>query len=52
MLGFAAKAQGDVHSSASEVLSARWCAPEEAVTALREGSIAQRAVIRIKNLSA
>lgn len=52
MLGFVAKALGDVHSSASEVLSARWCAPEEAVAALREGSIAQRAVIRIKKLSA
>ena len=51
MLGFTAKAQGDVHSSASEVLSARWCTPEEAVTALREGSIAQRVVIKIKNQS-
>lgn len=44
MLGFAAGAEGDVRSSAGEVLSARWCTPAEAVTALREGSVAQRLV--------
>ena len=47
MLGFAATAEGDVHSSASEVVSARWTTPEEAVQALREGSIAQQVVMAI-----
>ena len=44
MLGFCARAEGEVHSSQSEVLSARWCALDEAVAALREGSVAQRVV--------
>ena len=49
MLGYAAQAEGTVRPSPSEVLSARWCTPEEAVTALREGSIAQRVVMAIRD---
>ena len=44
MLGFCAQAEGDLQPSDSEILSARWCTPEEAVAALREGSIAQQVV--------
>lgn len=47
MLGFCAIAEGEVHSDSSEVLSARWCTPEEAVVSLREGSIAQQVVMAI-----
>ena len=49
MLGFAATAEGDVHSSASEVVSARWCTLDEAAAALKEGSIAQQVVMAIRN---
>ena len=49
MLGFAATVEGKVRSSVNEVLSARWCTPEEAVAALREGSIAQQVVMTIQN---
>ena len=49
MLGYAAQAEGDVHVSPSEVLSARWATPEEAVQALREGSIAQQVVMAIRD---
>lgn len=52
MLGFAAKAEGDVHFSASEVVSARWCTLDEAVASLREGSIAQQVVRAIRNKKA
>ena len=44
MLGFCAQAEGDLQPSGSEILSARWCTPEEAIAALREGSIAQQVV--------
>ena len=47
MLGFCAIAEGEVQSDSSEVLSARWCTPEEAVASLREGSIAQQVVMAI-----
>ncbi|MBE5811147.1 MAG: NUDIX domain-containing protein [Clostridiales bacterium] len=49
MLGFCATAEGNVQSSASEVLSARWCTLDEAVQALRAGSIAQQVVMAIRN---
>ena len=49
MLGFAATVEGKVRSSVNEVLSARWCTPEEAVAALREGSIAQQVVQAIRS---
>lgn len=49
MLGYAAIAEGDAHSSSTEVLSARWTSLKEAVTALRKGSIAQQVVQAIIN---
>ena len=49
MLGFAATTKGAVQSASSEVVSSRWCTPDEAVTALREGSIAQQVVMAIRN---
>lgn len=49
MLGFCAIAEGEVQSDSSEILSARWCALDEAAAALREGSIAQRVVMTIQN---
>ena len=48
MLAFTAVAEGDIHASPSEVLSARWTALDEAVAALREGSIAQRVVMALR----
>ncbi len=48
MLGFAAQAEGEARPDSSEVLSARWCTLEEAVQALREGSIAQQVVQAIQ----
>ena len=48
MLGFAATAEGDAHTTSSEVVSSRWCALNEAVAALREGSIAQQVVQAIR----
>lgn len=50
MLGFAAIAEGEARSDSSEVLSARWCTLDEAVAALREGSVAQRLVIAIRSI--
>ena len=49
MLGFAALAEGETKPSATEVVSSRWCSPDEAVTALREGSIAQQVVMAIRD---
>lgn len=49
MLGFAATAEGDAHAASSEVVSSRWCTPDEAVASLREGSIAQQVVTAICN---
>ena len=49
MLGFAATAEGDAHAASSEVVSSRWCTLDEAVAALREGSIAQQVVIAIQD---
>ncbi len=44
MLGFAAIAEGEAHPDSSEVMSSRWCTLDEAVAALREGSVAQKLV--------
>ena len=49
MLGFCARAEGDLQPSDSEILSARWCPPEEAVAALREGSIGQQVVQAVRS---
>jgi len=49
MLGFAATAEGDAKPDSTEILSNRWCTPDEAVQALREGSIAQQVVMAIQN---
>ena len=49
MLGYAAHAEGDVHVSPREVLSARWATLDDAVAALKEGSIAQRVVMAIRD---
>ena len=49
MLAFAAIAEGDLHSSPSEVLSARWASQNEATQALREGSVAQQVVMAIRD---
>lgn len=48
MLGFAATTEGDAHAASSEVVSSRWCTPDEAVASLREGSIAQQVVQAIR----
>ena len=50
MLGFAAQAEGELQPSESEILSARWTTPEEAVAALRDGSIAQQMVQTVRSL--
>lgn len=52
MLGYAAVAEGENHPDSSEVLSARWVSPDEAVAALRQGSIGQQlaAAILHKNI--
>ena len=47
MLGFRARAEGAAAPASGEVLSSRWCTLDEAVAALREGSIAQQVVQKI-----
>ena len=47
MLGFAAQAEGEAKPDSTEVVSARWTSLDEAVAALREGSIAQQVVMMI-----
>ncbi len=49
MLGFAATAEGDARPASGEVVSSRWCTPDEAIASLREGSIAQQVVQEITN---
>ena len=49
MLGYCATAEGDARPASGEVVSSRWCTPEEAVASLREGSIAQQVVMSIQN---
>lgn len=48
MLGFTAQAEGDASVASSEVVSSRWVTLDEAVAALREGSIAQQVVMAIR----
>ncbi len=48
MLGYAARAEGAACPASDEVVSSRWCSPEEAIASLREGSIAQQVVIAIR----
>lgn len=50
MLGFLAQADGQARPDSSEVVSARWASVEEAISALREGSIAQRVVMAIREM--
>lgn len=49
MLGFCAQSEGELHPSESEIVSSRWTSLDEAVTSLREGSIAQQLVIAIRS---
>lgn len=49
MLGFAARAEGEARPDSTEVVSARWCSLDEAVSALRAGSIAQQVVMAIRD---
>ena len=49
MLGYCAQAEGGLHPSEREILSARWCTVEEAIAALKQGSIAQQVVQAIQN---
>lgn len=52
MLGYLAPAEGNAMPASSEVLSARWAAPDEAIASLREGSIAQQVVKLIRTRQA
>ena len=47
MLGFAAQAEGEAKPDSTEVVSSRWTTLDEAVSALRQGSIAQQVVMAI-----
>lgn len=49
MLGFAAQAEGEAKPDSTEVVSSRWATLDEAVAALRQGSIAQQVVIMIRD---
>lgn len=49
MLGYCAQAEGEASAASSEVVSSRWVTLDEAVAALREGSIAQQVVMAIRN---
>ena len=49
MLGYCAQAEGEAHPASKEVLSSRWGTLDEAIAALREGSIAQQLVMAIQN---
>ena len=49
MLGYCAQTEGNVLSDSNEVLSARWCTLDEAVAALKQGSIAQQLVMAIRH---
>ena len=50
MLGFLAHGTGELRPDSAEILSARWTTPEEAVAALRDGSIAQQMVQTVRSL--
>ena len=47
MLAFTAQADGPAATASTEVVAARWATPEEAISVLREGSIAQQVVMAI-----
>lgn len=49
MLGFCARAEGEARPDSTEVVSDRWATLDEAVSALREGSIAQQVVMKIRD---
>ena len=49
MLGYCAQAEGEARPASGEVFSSRWCTLDEAIAALREGSIAQQLVMAIQN---
>ena len=49
MLGYCARAEGEARPASGEVMSSRWCTLDEAIAALREGSIAQQLVMAIQN---
>ena len=49
MLGYAATAEEENRTDSGEILSSRWTTLDEAVSALREGSIAQRVVMAIRS---
>ena len=49
MLGYAATAEGEARTDSGEIVSSRWCTLDEAVAALREGSIAQMVVMAIRD---
>ena len=51
MLGYCAQAEGAAHPASGEVVSSRWTSLEDAVTSLREGSIAQQVVMTIRSAS-
>ncbi len=50
MLGFAAQAEGEAIPDSSEILSDRWATMEDAIASLREGSIAQQVVMKIREV--
>lgn len=47
MLGFAATSEGEPNPDSNEILSDRWATVQDAISSLREGSIAQQVVIAI-----
>ena len=49
MLGFTAQAGGEASVDSTEVVSSRWATLNEAVSALRQGSIAQQVVMAIRD---
>ena len=48
MLGYCARAEGEARPASGEVVSSRWCTLDEAIAALKQGSIAQQLVMSIQ----
>ena len=48
MLAYCAHANGEARPASAEIISSRWCTVEEAIAALKPGSIAQRVVMAIQ----
>ena len=48
MLAYCAHANGEARPASAEIISSRWCTVEEAITALKPGSIAQQLVMAIQ----